>query len=62
MALYDLKADIGEKTDIADQHPDVVKRLLALADKARLDLGDTNYRGKQRPAGWVEIAKPLTKD
>jgi arylsulfatase A len=62
MALYDLKADIGEKTNVANQHPKVVKRLLALADKARLDLGDVNHRGNQRPAGWVEIAKPLTKD
>jgi len=62
MELYDLKADIGEKTDVADRHPDVVKRLLALADKARLDLGDVNHRGNQRSAGWVEVAKPLTKD
>jgi arylsulfatase A len=61
MELYDLKADIGEKTNVADRHPDVVKRLLALADQARLDLGDTNYRGHQRPAGWVEVAKPLKK-
>ena len=62
MELYDLKNDIGEKTNVADRHHDVVKRLLALADKARLDLGDVNYRGNQRPAGWVEVAKPLTKD
>jgi arylsulfatase A-like enzyme len=62
MALYDLKDDIGEKTNVADRHPDVVKRLLTLADKARLELGDVNHRGIQRPAGWVEVAKPLTKD
>ena len=61
MALYDLKADIGEKTNVADRHPDVVKRLLALAEKARLDLGDVNYKGNQRPAGWLEVAKPLAK-
>ena len=62
MALYDLKADIGEKMNVTDQYPKVVKRLLALADKARLDLGDVNHRGHQRPAGWAEVAKPLTKD
>jgi hypothetical protein len=62
MALYDLKADIGEKTNVADQRPEVVRRLLALADKARLDLGDVNHRGNQRPAGWVALAKPLTKE
>ncbi|MBM4040562.1 MAG: arylsulfatase [Planctomycetes bacterium] len=31
--LYDLKADPGEKNDIAAQHPDVVKRLEATYDK-----------------------------
>jgi len=29
--LYDLAADIGEKTNVAEQHPDVVKRLAELA-------------------------------
>jgi len=28
--LYDLSADIGEKTDLADKNPDVVKKLTAL--------------------------------
>ena len=31
--LFDLKADPGEKTDIADQHPDVVKQLDAEYDR-----------------------------
>lgn len=62
MKLYDLKADIGEKNDVADRHPDVVKRLLGLADKAREDLGDVNYMGRQRPAGWVITPTPLMKE
>jgi hypothetical protein len=38
----------------------VVERLLALAEKAREDLGDTDRPGKnQRPAGFVENPKPL---
>jgi arylsulfatase A len=41
VALYDLENDIGEKHNIADQHPDVVQRLQNLAQKAREDLGDT---------------------
>ena len=41
LALFDLEADIGETTNVADQHPDVVTRLEALADKARQDLGDS---------------------
>jgi hypothetical protein len=39
-ALYDLDADIGETTDISADHPDVVRRLDALAEEARRTLGD----------------------
>lgn len=60
LQLYDLKADIGETTDIAAEHSDVVKRLLTLAERAREDLGDVNRKGRgQRPAGWVENPQPL---
>jgi arylsulfatase A-like enzyme len=60
LLLFDLDADIGEKTNVADQHPDVVERLTALAEQARADLGDTGRPGKnQRPAGFVENPKPL---
>ncbi len=31
LELYDLRADIGETTNVAEDHPDVVKRLTALA-------------------------------
>ena len=41
LALYDLVADVGETTDVAAEHPDVVARLQALAEKAREDLGDS---------------------
>ena len=59
--LFNLNADIGETTDIAAQHPDVVKRLLVLAESARDDLGDGSKAGKnQRPAGFVENARGLT--
>ena len=52
--LYDLEADVGETTDVSGQHPDVVKRLEALAEKAREDLGDaaTERAGNNvRPIG-----------
>jgi arylsulfatase A-like enzyme len=62
MKLYDLKNDISEKNDVADRHPDVVERLLGLAEKAREDLGDVNYKGRQRPAGWVVTPMPLRKE
>ncbi|UCF15928.1 MAG: sulfatase [Phycisphaerales bacterium] len=38
--LYDLEADIEERYDLADQHPDIAAKLLKLIDKARSDLGD----------------------
>ena len=44
--LYDLRADISEKHDLADRHPDVVKRLLEVAEHAREDIGDSDRIGK----------------
>jgi arylsulfatase A-like enzyme len=63
LELYDLADDVGETTDVAAEHPDVVARLSALLDAARLDLGDdatgTVGRGV-RPIGRVDDPKPLT--
>lgn len=57
--LYDLNADVAETTDVAADHPDEVKRLLALAETARADLGDGKREGaNQRPAGWVANPRP----
>jgi arylsulfatase A len=56
LELYDLQTDIGEQHNVAKQHPDVVKRLQALAERARDDLGDslTGRDGKnRRPPGRV---------
>ncbi len=55
--LYNVATDIGEATDVSGQHPETVARLLTLADKARMDLGDslTQSQGAGvRPAGKVE--------
>jgi len=38
--LFNLDTDMGELTDISDQHAEVVKELLVEADKIRLELGD----------------------
>lgn len=40
LSLFDLQADIGETTNIADEHPEIVQKLLALCEQARKDLGD----------------------
>jgi arylsulfatase A-like enzyme len=56
LALFDLEKDVGEQYDISAQNPQVVARLVALADKMREDLGDSvkNVTGKnRRPSGQV---------
>ena len=41
LSLYDLESDVGETTDVAAEHPEVVERLKALAESMRDDLGDS---------------------
>lgn len=43
--LYDLDGDIGETTDLAAQHPEVVGELMKLAQWAQKDIGDHNVFG-----------------
>ena len=60
LSLFDLEADVGETTDVADKHPDVVERLEKLAEQAREELGDsaTKREGKGvRPPGVVKPKK-----
>jgi len=38
LELYDLDADIGETTDVADKHPDVVKKMYDFAEQYDKDL------------------------
>lgn len=38
--LYDLAEDVGETTDVAPDHPDVVERLTGELERARRELGD----------------------
>ena len=59
--LFDLRADPGAKTNVAARHPDVVRRMLALAEAGRKDLGDTGRKGAgQRPTGRAENARTVT--
>ena len=41
--LFDLTSDIGETIDVADQHPEIVKKIKSLADNMRKELGDKLY-------------------
>jgi arylsulfatase A-like enzyme len=55
--LYHLSSDISETTDVASEHPEIVKRLQAEAEKARAELGDslTKREGKgSREPGKLE--------
>lgn len=57
LALYNLKDDLGEQTDVSAAHPDVVERLKKLAEGFRLELGDslTGTKGTAtRPLGRAE--------
>lgn len=62
--LFNLQNDIGETTDVSEQHPEIVARLEKLAEASRVDLGDgANQPGKNvRRAAYVELdsAKTLT--
>jgi len=49
--LYNLDAEIGEQTNVAPQHPDIVKRLQATAAQMAADLGDGKPGPGVRPAG-----------
>ena len=52
--LFDLVAEVSEKTDVSADHPEIVVRLTALAQDARRELGDMDLAGAaQRVAGWV---------
>jgi arylsulfatase A len=58
LRLYDLDAEIGEQTDVAAQHPEVVAKLKALADKMEAEIGGKTPTAR-RPAGEVKGAKTL---
>lgn len=50
--LYDLEKDIGETTDVAEDHPEIVAQLLEHLDWAKKDIGDVGVRGEHaRPFG-----------
>jgi len=58
LRLYDLDAEIGEQTDVAARHPEVVAKLKALAEKMAAGIGGKTPTAR-RPAGEVKGAKTL---
>ncbi|MES2983333.1 MAG: sulfatase [Verrucomicrobiota bacterium] len=55
--LYNLDQEIGEQTNVAAAHPEIVAKLSALAEKMKADLGKPNAPAS-RPAG--KVANPQT--
>jgi arylsulfatase len=55
--LYNLENDISETTNVADQHPEIVKQLSVLADTCRMELGDALSgivgRGSREPGKLI---------
>ncbi|MBM4157067.1 MAG: arylsulfatase, partial [Lentisphaerae bacterium] len=63
LELYDVVRDAGEEREISAAHPDVVRRLTALAERIRGEIGDVDRPGRgQREAGRVEDPKPIAME
>jgi arylsulfatase A len=56
--LYNLDAEISERTDLAAQHPELVAKLKSLADQMNAEIGGDSPTAR-RPAGKVQAPKPL---
>lgn len=57
--LFHVVDDVGSTRNVAGEHPDVVRRLMALAERAWKDLGDAGRRGSgQRQPGQIENPTP----
>ncbi|MBS0205136.1 MAG: sulfatase [Planctomycetes bacterium] len=54
--LYNLVDDIGERTNVAQTHPEIVRRLQGLADRMARELGNGTPGPAVRPIG--EVASP----
>ncbi|HEY2585691.1 MAG TPA: sulfatase [Tepidisphaeraceae bacterium] len=57
--LYNLDSDIGETTDVAAEHPEVIGRLRKFVEEMDRDLGIKGKGPGVRPPDRVEDPKPL---
>lgn len=57
--LYNLRTDIGESTDLAKEHPEVVAKLRSLMESMKEDLGLDGIGPGCRPLGRVNNPEPL---
>ncbi|MCP5110568.1 MAG: arylsulfatase, partial [bacterium] len=58
--LFNVVEDVGSKRNVAGDQPEIVARLMELADRAREDLGDLEHPGKgRRDIGYSGNPQPL---
>lgn len=58
--LFNVEEDISSAHNLAEKHPEIVSRLMVLAEKGRQDLGDTNRPGaNQRLPGKIDNPVPV---
>jgi len=54
-ALYDLEYDPGETVNIANDHPEIIEKMLVYVDQIRKDIGDKHIRGEnKRSPGYTK--------
>lgn len=57
LELYNLKTDVRESKNVADENPEIVKKLTRYANQIRKELGDQHQNKKgnaTREPGWVD--------
>lgn len=61
--LFNVVEDVATASNVAARYPDVVNRLMSLAESARADLGDKERHGaNQRTRGMVNNPAPVTQE
>lgn len=60
-ALYELGGDISEEHNVIQKHPGITRKLMALLEEARHELGDGTQRigSNVRPVAYVKHPEPL---
>ena len=59
--LFNVVKDTSSRYNVADKYPQIVNKLMALAEKGRQDLGDRGRAGaNQRPLCKIENPIPVT--
>ena len=60
--LFNLATDLGENTDLADQHPDILQKMIAAYDKYAQDVGVIIPRGEKFEQTAKNNFPPVTQN